>query len=288
MKKTSTLPTLSVAVSAYNESAGIIPCLEALLAQGDNIAEIIVVDNNSTDDTVAKVLALHSPKIRVIHEPKQGTGPARNTGLSAASTDLIGRVDADTIIEPGWAQAIREFFANCSPKIGAASGPVWYNDLPWKDTLNKGSDIVLVAMNKLAAGQRSLYGCNAVVRREAWQAIVSEVCDDRTIMEDVDMTLHLRQAGYIIETIPGMRASTSGRRLLTSPPHLWRYNQMWARTFAAHHRYGSAATTYGMISLLSTVHLAAYPFLAMYSPATQKFSFDRLVKHGKTAKRQLP
>ena len=49
-------PTLSVIVCAYNEADTIKPCLSSLMEQRKDIDEIIVVDNNSTDDTVGTLI----------------------------------------------------------------------------------------------------------------------------------------------------------------------------------------------------------------------------------------
>ena len=102
--------TLSVVVPAYNEQEVIGECLRRLVAQGDAITEIVVVDNNSTDDGMAVVaeMARTYPYIRTITESQQGLVYARNSGIDAATGDLVARIDADTRVPDGWAQTNRK------------------------------------------------------------------------------------------------------------------------------------------------------------------------------------
>ncbi|MFF9561321.1 glycosyltransferase family 2 protein, partial [Streptomyces albus] len=98
---------LSVVVPVFNEEAGIADCIDRLLAQGDAIDEVLIVDNNSTDRTasIIKRYAGSHEKVRYIFEPRQGVVHARNAGFDASSCELVGRIDADTRVQTGWATA---------------------------------------------------------------------------------------------------------------------------------------------------------------------------------------
>ncbi|MBD8506376.1 glycosyltransferase family 2 protein [Hoyosella sp. G463] len=69
-----------------NEREAIRRCIEHLQRQGDHIAELVVVDTNSTDQTgtVVEELAKHDERIVLIHEERQGLVPARNKGFDHA------------------------------------------------------------------------------------------------------------------------------------------------------------------------------------------------------------
>ncbi|MEM7164001.1 MAG: glycosyltransferase family 2 protein [Planctomycetota bacterium] len=71
--------------------------------------ELIVVDNNSTDDTreVAESYQDRLP-VRVVHEPQQGVSRARNAGFKAALGELIVCTDDDVVLDPNWLQAYRK------------------------------------------------------------------------------------------------------------------------------------------------------------------------------------
>ena len=95
--------TFSVVVPVFDEEDTIGDCLTRLAAQFDQITEIVVVDNNSTDGGRAVIDAWCSadPRVRVIDEARQGLVYARNAGLDAATGDLIARIDADTVVVHG-------------------------------------------------------------------------------------------------------------------------------------------------------------------------------------------
>lgn len=93
-------PEVSVVMPAYNEEASILKTLSCLSRSITNRSvEIIVVNNNSKDNTEAIVT---STGARCIRETKKGITPARNTGLAAARGKYILNADADTLYPPHW------------------------------------------------------------------------------------------------------------------------------------------------------------------------------------------
>ena len=98
---------VSVVIPVYNEEAYIGACLESLMKQNVKPDEIIVIDNNSTDNSVA--IAQKYP-VRIIHEKIQGMTPARNRGFNEARYAIIARTDADTILPVTWIKRIKKNF----------------------------------------------------------------------------------------------------------------------------------------------------------------------------------
>ena len=104
---------LWVVVPAYNEAARIGATLSALGAQTDTDLTLLVVDNGSTDTTVAVVRAFQGRApfpVHVIVEPEKGVGCAVDTGFRhaiAAGATMIARTDADCLPRPGWVAAAR-------------------------------------------------------------------------------------------------------------------------------------------------------------------------------------
>jgi glycosyltransferase involved in cell wall biosynthesis len=92
--------------------------LAALVADLDERGEIIVVDNAPTDGATAAV-AREFP-VRYLVEPELGLNRARRLGLEHASGDVVLFTDDDAIVEPGWASALCEPFADS--RVGAATG----------------------------------------------------------------------------------------------------------------------------------------------------------------------
>jgi glycosyltransferase involved in cell wall biosynthesis len=88
--------SISVIIPAYNREAYISDAIESILRQTLPPAEIIVVDDGSTDRTAAIALS-YGEKVRCISQENQGCGAARNTGLKEARGDLIAFLDSDDI-----------------------------------------------------------------------------------------------------------------------------------------------------------------------------------------------
>lgn len=90
-------PKVSVVVPAMNEARNL-PWLASRMPAG--VAEIILVDGNSTDDTVESARALW-PDVRVVGQNRKGKGNALACGFAAATGDIIVMIDADGSMDPG-------------------------------------------------------------------------------------------------------------------------------------------------------------------------------------------
>tara|TARA_R110000751_G_scaffold271365_2_gene371321 strand:- start:164684 stop:165370 length:687 start_codon:yes stop_codon:yes gene_type:complete len=89
----------SVVIPAYNAADTIGEAVHSVLAQSIPPAEIIVVDDGSTDQTAAVVTSLSVP-ITLIQQENKGCGEATNTGFRAVKTPLLASLDADDIWLP--------------------------------------------------------------------------------------------------------------------------------------------------------------------------------------------
>ena len=120
--------TISVVIPAYNEEKYIEQTLKSVLESvQENLLEIIVVNNASTDRT--EQVASQFPKVRVIDEPQKGLTRARQAGLEAARGDVLAYLDADTRISKSWFNILFAEFAKDS-RLVCLSGPYHYYDLP--------------------------------------------------------------------------------------------------------------------------------------------------------------
>jgi glycosyltransferase involved in cell wall biosynthesis len=98
--------TVSVVIPTYNEARYIKGCLTSLLAQRKDLLEIIVVDDGSTDETIALIqeLATKYPIIRLLKQKHLGPGAARNKGAKVAQGTILVFVDADMEFEHSFIQ----------------------------------------------------------------------------------------------------------------------------------------------------------------------------------------
>ena len=87
-------PLVSVIIPNYNHTRFIPTAIRSVLAQHYPHYEIIVVDDGSTDDS-REVVAQFGEQVRYIWQKNQGLAGARNTGIQAATGELIGLLDAD-------------------------------------------------------------------------------------------------------------------------------------------------------------------------------------------------
>jgi glycosyltransferase involved in cell wall biosynthesis len=96
-----TLPAVSVIMAAYNGAPFIRETLDSLFAQTFTDFEVLVVDDCSTDDTLAVLKSCAEPRLRVIEAPANG-GPAqaRNRAFAAARGRYIAGLDQDDLCHP--------------------------------------------------------------------------------------------------------------------------------------------------------------------------------------------
>jgi glycosyltransferase involved in cell wall biosynthesis len=87
---------ISVIIPVYNGELYLSEALESVLAQTYQPLDIIVVNDGSTDRS-ADILATYGRAIRWVQQPNQGTGAARNHGVSLAQADYLAFLDQDDV-----------------------------------------------------------------------------------------------------------------------------------------------------------------------------------------------
>jgi glycosyltransferase involved in cell wall biosynthesis len=208
---------LSFVIPAYNEEALLRPCVHSImaqLAQEGMDAEIIVVNNASTDRT--REVAASLAGVRVVDEPHKGLVRARQAGFVAATGDLIANIDADTRLTPGWIAQVHTCFLR-DPALVALSGPCMYDDLSAPVRVGVWLFYALAFVSYLATRfvlNRSslLQGGNYVIRRDALRAIGGYNTAIEFYGEDTDAAYRLHQLGKVVFTLR-LPIYASGRRL---------------------------------------------------------------------------
>jgi len=120
---------LSVIIVTWNGLRYLPDCLAALLPQLPNDAEVIIVDNGSTDGTCAW-LRQHYPEVTVValHE-NAGFAGGTVAGLRVAHGDLLLLLNNDAFVEPGFVAALLGVMRTCDD-IGAAGGVLTFAHRP--------------------------------------------------------------------------------------------------------------------------------------------------------------
>lgn len=110
--------SVSVVVPIRNAARTLPNCLAALERLDPAPFEIILVDNGSTDESLALIRAFAGDRaakgVRVLEEPRRGAAAARNTGAWVAAGDVIAFTDADCAPDPSWLRMLTEPFGDSS------------------------------------------------------------------------------------------------------------------------------------------------------------------------------
>ncbi len=191
-------PRISVVVCSYNGARTIRDCLDGLLQLEYPNVEVIVVDDGSTDATAA--IARQYP-FRLIRTPNRGLSSARNTGLRAATGDIVAYIDDDAVPDPHWLHYLAATLRDA--RYAGAGGP---NIPPPGDGLV--ADCVAQApggpIHVLLSDREAEHvpGCNMAFRRECLEAIGGFDPRFRTAGDDVDVCWRLQERGWTIGFSP--------------------------------------------------------------------------------------
>lgn len=91
--------SVSVVIPTFNHARFVAEAVESVLRQTRPPAEILVVDDGSTDDTAAR-LAPYEGRIRYLRQPNSGVSAARNQGVRAAAGTFVAFLDSDDVWHP--------------------------------------------------------------------------------------------------------------------------------------------------------------------------------------------
>ncbi|HSY50779.1 MAG TPA: glycosyltransferase [Thermoanaerobaculia bacterium] len=121
------MPDLSIVIPTFNTASMTLRCCRAVLASMPDAAEVIVVDDGSSDGT-AELLAREVPSVQVVRlESNRGFAPAANRGVAATRGRIIVLLNSDAIVEEGALQAILSAF-DADPILGVAGGRLLNED----------------------------------------------------------------------------------------------------------------------------------------------------------------
>lgn len=210
-------PRISFVVPAYNEERLLPACLAAIRAEIDRTgcpAEILVVDNASTDGTTA--VAAATPGVTVVDQPIKGLVQARSAGFLASRGELVANIDADTLIPAGWLDRVLAEFAR-KPRLVVLSGPYDYHDVPLHIRLFTrafycvGYTTYLFNKHVLGVGAM-VQGGNFVLKRDVLAGIGGYSDAFTFYGEDTDVARRMSKVGDVVFTF-ALMAKSSGRRL---------------------------------------------------------------------------
>lgn len=211
---------ISAIVCTYSNASLLRRTLDSLINQTlpPQEYEIIVVDNNSTDNTREVVRDFEeraSHQIKYVLETTQGLSAARNTGIKQSSGPIISFIDDDAEAAPGWLAAVVEAFNQYPDAWGVggntfaiwdAERPAWLTD----DFLGNLSIQDRGPQQLKLPGQQHLLGTNSSFRREVFAEIgyfptdLGRVGKNLLAGEEAELCLRIHLKGKSMYHIPGV------------------------------------------------------------------------------------
>jgi glycosyltransferase involved in cell wall biosynthesis len=130
-------PEISIIVPAYNAAPALSATIESIELQDFDNFELIIIDDNSTDDTavIAETASQRYDNIVVVHNPKNlGIGAVRNLGITYATGKYIAFIDADDLIRRTYLSTLHELATKNSADIAVVGyQEVYQTRKPRKD-----------------------------------------------------------------------------------------------------------------------------------------------------------
>jgi glycosyltransferase involved in cell wall biosynthesis len=230
--------SLSVVVPCYNEAATIKEVL-LLVLESPYVAEVIVVDDGSTDGTMSIAGGLADGRIQLIQQPRNmGKGAAVRRGIREASADFVIVQDADLEYDPAEYGLLLEPLLN--GRADVVFGSRFMTDRPHRVLLfwhSVGNRLLTTASNAFTnLNLTDMETGYKVFRREVIQGI--ELCEDRFGFEP-EVTAKVAKGGWRVYEVG---ISYSGRTYAEGKKIGWRdglhagrcilrYSRLWDRVF---------------------------------------------------------
>jgi GT2 family glycosyltransferase len=211
-------PLVAIVTLNWNRPDDTLECLGCAAAQTYPHTAIVVVDNGSADDSVARIGAAFPSAVIVRNERNLGFAAGANRGIARAlelGAEYVFLVNNDTTFAP---DVVAQLLRLAAPDVGAVVPAIFYAaapERPWSLggrrhplTLEKSGDTPAALAAARAAGSLDrdyVVGCGILLSRPMLQRV--GMFDERFFMyyEDMDFSLRTRAAGYRIVLAPAAR-----------------------------------------------------------------------------------
>ena len=252
-------PKVAIVVPCFNEAKALGSTMHSLLAlqYPAGKLEIIVVDDGSTDDTLrvaqqfeSSLPAQAGPRVRVFHKVNGGKHTAMNFALAHTDAELIGCLDADSVVEKEGLQALVPVFMN--PQIAAVTPGIHVRDprtlLQYMQQVEYRLSIfnrfIFAALGSvfITPGPFSIFRTSVIRELGGWRHGHST--------EDMEMALRMQASGHLIANAPTAVVHTSTPATLGALFHQrvrWTYG--WLRN-AVDYRFMIGNARYGNLGII--------------------------------------
>lgn len=231
---------VSIVIPTYNRSALVRDAIDSVLGQDSQSSfEIVVVDNNSQDDTATVIRSLmdaHPGRVRYVVEREQGNAHARNCGVKSATADIIAFIDDDVTVDTNWLTSLKQAL-DAREDLSFVGGrvlpqwdgppPSWVTPEHWAPLalLDYGPDELIIS----GTSPRGLLTANIAFRRTVFDEVgtfsphLQRVKNFIGSMEDTEFLMRVCRRGRKGMYLPGMiaRAPVDVERLSKSYHRRW-------------------------------------------------------------------
>lgn len=178
-------------IPVRNDAMMLARCLEALSVQTRPADEIVVVDNDSSDDSAE---VARQGGARVVFEPVHGILAATAAGFDAATGTVFARVDADSVPPPDWIERVEQLFTGQSGPAAITGPGDFYGSNAF---VRRVARVVYIGgyfwSMGLLLGHPPLFGSNMAITSDAWARIRGSVHRrQRTVHDDLDISFALQ------------------------------------------------------------------------------------------------
>ena len=212
---------VSVVIPTYNRSALLRNAVSSVLTQKTRIPfEVVIVDNNSQDDTADVVRSIVDARVRYVLEREQGNAHARNRGVQTARAPIIAFLDDDVTVESNWLTSLKQTLDSRADLsfVGGKVLPQWNGPPPSWLTLEHWAPLALLdyGPDELIIGgknPRGLLTANIAFRRAVFDEVgtfsphLQRVKNSIGSMEDTEFLMRVCRSGKQGLYLPGMIAS---------------------------------------------------------------------------------
>lgn len=202
---------ISVIIPAYNEEKSISSCLESLANQKTHRKfEVVLVDNNSTDNTVRIAKSFTDRlNLRIVPEEKRGRGAARSTGFKNAQGDVLFSTDADTVLPENW---VETFFTKLtkSNSVAVTSNNRINDCKKTTNTVYNALQPIFMRGYRVLLGHYWLSGFSFAMYKDVYEKS-GGFKNDLIAQEDIDLSFRVRRLGNI-QYVSELPVTLSGRR----------------------------------------------------------------------------
>jgi GT2 family glycosyltransferase len=257
---------LSVVVVTFGSGAALERSLPPLLAQLGEGDELVVIDNASADDTVARVHRL-APRARLlVQERNLGFAAGCNAGAGVAGGDLLVFLNPDAVVADGFADAIRQPMdrgwdawmgvVTAGDALNTTGGVVHFTGIAWSGQAGEPLAAAPAAAREVAFAS----GACLAVPRERWSDLGGFAPEFFMYCEDVDLSLRAWLWGGRVGVEPAARVDHD--YTFAKGAYKWRLLER--------NRAATVIRTYPgpLLALLAPALLATELALLMIAPAS--------------------